>query len=107
MALTPPAVAFSIWFCMVVIPGISSNCPAWDIFIIICIALAVSAMYEFVEWWTSVGLGQSADEFLGTQGDNWDAQWDMFLAGCGAMCVMLFLQTLQDKSMRKIPGFGE
>ena len=79
----------------------------WLFFIIICIALAVSAMYEFVEWWTSVGLGQSADEFLGTQGDTWDAQWDMFLAACGATCVMLFLQTLQDKSMRKIPGFGE
>ena len=46
-------------------------------FIVVCICLAISACYELIEWGAAVGLGQGADEFLGTQGDPWDTQSDM------------------------------
>ena len=57
----------------------------WLFFIVTCICLAVSAFYEFIEWWVAIASGSAADEFLATQGDIWDTQWDMFLALCGAM----------------------
>lgn len=41
-------------------------------FVVCCIALAISAVYELIEWWAALALGQGADEFLGTQGDPWD-----------------------------------
>ena len=47
--------------------------------------LGVSATYEFTEWWAAIAGGDAAGAFLGTQGDVWDTQWDMFLAGCGAI----------------------
>ena len=53
-------------------------------FLCICIALAISAGYELIEWCSALLLGQGADEFLGTQGDPWDTQSDMFLALLGA-----------------------
>jgi putative membrane protein len=53
------------------------------------ICLAFSACYEFFEWWTSVAQGSAADAFLGTQGDVWDTQWDMFLATVGAISAQL------------------
>jgi putative membrane protein len=53
-------------------------------FVTLCVCLAISAFYELIEWWAALALGQGADEFLGTQGDQWDTQWDMFLALAGA-----------------------
>jgi putative membrane protein len=53
-------------------------------FVTLCVCLAISAFYEMIEWWAALALGQDADEFLGTQGDQWDTQWDMFLALVGA-----------------------
>ena len=58
-------------------------------FVVICICLAVSAFYELIEWWSALALGQGAHEFLGTQGDEWDTQWDMFLALVGAIAAQL------------------
>lgn len=55
------------------------------IMIAICVSLAVSAVYELIEWAAALALGQGADEFLGTQGDQWDTQSDMFMALLGAM----------------------
>src|SRR5688572_25298185 len=49
-------------------------------FIVVCIVLAISATYELIEWAAAIALGQGADEFLGTQGDQWDTQSDMFCA---------------------------
>ncbi|HHP7835550.1 TPA: DUF2238 domain-containing protein [Serratia marcescens] len=59
-------------------------------FVVCCIALAISALYELIEWWAALALGQGADEFLGTQGDPWDTQSDMFCALLGAICGLLF-----------------
>lgn len=71
----------------------------WLFFIVVCICLAISACYEFLEWWTAVILGGRADDFLGTQGDVWDTQWDMFLATCGAIVAQILLAKWQDRQL--------
>lgn len=71
-------------------------------FIAISIALAISALYELIEWAAALALGQGADEFLGTQGDPWDTQSDMFCALVGAMCAILTLSGLQDRQIRRV-----
>ena len=71
-------------------------------FLSICVALAVSAFYELVEWWSALALGQGADEFLGTQGDPWDTQSDMFCALIGAIVAMAVFTRLQDAQIRAL-----
>jgi putative membrane protein len=66
--------------------------------------LGVSACYELVEWWTALALGQGADAFLGTQGDPWDTQWDMFMALVGAVVAQLALAGLQDRQLARLRG---
>jgi putative membrane protein len=68
-------------------------------FLCVCIALAISACYELVEWWAALALGQGADEFLGTQGDPWDTQSDMFLALIGATVAIATLARLHDRQL--------
>ncbi|MNP35638.1 Inner membrane protein YjdF [compost metagenome] len=60
-------------------------------FLVCCIALAISATYELIEWWAALAMGQGADDFLGTQGDPWDTQSDMFCALLGALTTVLLL----------------
>lgn len=69
-------------------------------FVVYCIALAISAVYELIEWWAALALGQGADEFLGTQGDPWDTQSDMFCALLGALCGLLLFAGWQDRQIR-------
>jgi len=69
-------------------------------FVCICIALAISAVYELVEWWAALALGQGAEEFLGTQGDVWDTQSDMFLALIGAGVALLALSAVHDRQLK-------
>lgn len=71
-------------------------------FLVICIALAISAVYELIEWGAALLLGQGADEFLGTQGDPWDTQSDMFLALIGATVSLAFLSRLHDRQLERI-----
>jgi putative membrane protein len=66
--------------------------------------LGVSACYEFVEWWAALLLGQGADAFLGSQGDPWDTQWDMFMALCGAVLAQLTLARRQDRLIARLPA---
>lgn len=73
-------------------------------FLCIAIAMMVSACYELVEWGAALALGQGADEFLGTQGDPWDTQWDMFMALIGASVAMLLLARWHDEQMHKLHG---
>jgi len=68
-------------------------------FLSICVAMAISAWYELIEWWAALALGQGADEFLGTQGDQWDTQSDMFLALIGASLAMLLLSRMHDRQI--------
>ncbi len=64
--------------------------------------LAFSAVYEFIEWWTAILTAGGATAFLGTQGDVWDTQWDMFLCTCGAIIALLTLSPLHDRSMKEL-----
>ncbi|MFW5397921.1 MAG: putative membrane protein [Candidatus Accumulibacter regalis] len=72
------------------------------VFHVICIVLAISACYEFIEWGAALLMGQGADEFLGTQGDPWDTQSDMFFALIGAVCALLLLSGEQDRQIRRL-----
>jgi putative membrane protein len=74
----------------------------WLFFIVTCICLAVSAFYEFIEWWSAVLGGEAADSFLGTQGDVWDTQWDMFLALLGAISAQLLLGRRHDGELSRL-----
>ena len=76
----------------------------WTFFIVTCICLAISACYEFVEWWAALILGQGAQEFLGTQGDPWDTQWDMFMALVGAIAAQLLLSGIHDRQLARLLG---
>ncbi|WP_426339997.1 DUF2238 domain-containing protein [Pseudoduganella sp. S-14] len=68
-------------------------------FIVLSIVLAISATYELIEWGAAVALGQGADEFLGTQGDPWDTQSDMFMALIGGVAALLALTRLHDRQL--------
>jgi len=74
----------------------------WLFFIVCSICLAVSACYEFIEWWTALLGGGSAESFLGTQGDVWDTQWDMFLALNGAVAAQLLLSRMHDRQLLQL-----
>ena len=74
----------------------------WLPFIVISICLAVSAFYELVEWWTALATGGGATAFLGTQGDPWDTQWDMFLALVGACTALLLLSEPHDRALARV-----
>jgi putative membrane protein len=75
--------------------------PGWLPFLVLATALAISACYEFFEWWVALASGEAAEAFLGTQGDVWDTQWDMFMALVGAATAMLFFTKVQDRSMAR------
>jgi putative membrane protein len=74
----------------------------WLFLLATSVALAASAFYEFVEWWAALLLGQSAEAFLGTQGDPWDTQWDMFLCFVGAVVAQLLLARVQDRQLARM-----
>ena len=75
---------------------------AWLSFIVVAICLAISACYEFVEWWTALIAGEGAAAFLGTQGDVWDTQWDMFMALIGATTAVLLLSRAHDRALARM-----
>jgi putative membrane protein len=71
----------------------------WLFFLVTCVCLAFSALYELIEWWAAVIGGQAAEAFLGTQGDVWDTQWDMCLALVGAVTSQLLLSRWHDRML--------
>lgn len=74
----------------------------WLGFCVFTFCLAFSAFYELIEWLTAVISAKTAESFLGTQGDPWDTQWDMFLAAIGAMLALIFLSSWHDRSMKRL-----
>jgi len=74
----------------------------WLFFLVVCVCLAGSAFYEFIEWWAALLGGEAADSFLGTQGDVWDTQWDMFLAFLGSMASQMLLAGVHDREMGRM-----
>ena len=73
-------------------------------FLVVCVCLAISACYGFIEWWAAQLGGGAAQDFLGTQGDVWDTQWDMFLATCGAIAAPALLAPVHDRQLRRLGG---
>ena len=71
----------------------------WLFFLVTSVCLAFSAFYEFTEWWAALLGGESAEAFLGTQGDVWDTQWDMFLALIGAVTAQIVLAGRHDREL--------
>jgi putative membrane protein len=71
----------------------------WLFVVVTGLCLAVSAIYELIEWGVAVALGQGADEFLGTQGDPWDTQKDMLFAWIGAMAAQVLLSRWHDRQL--------
>jgi putative membrane protein len=72
-------------------------------FLVVSICLAASAFYEFIEWWVALATGDAAEKFLGTQGDVWDTQWDMFMCFLGAILSQLLLAKIHDRELHH-PG---
>lgn len=82
----------------------------WLAPLVVCGCLAFSAFFEMIEWWSAVIGGEAADDFLATQGDIWDTQWDMFLALLGAIGSLLMLSRLHDGQLASVldtPRDGE
>jgi putative membrane protein len=71
----------------------------WLAFLSVCVCLAFSAFYELIEMATALASGARADDFLGTQGDPWDTQWDMACALLGALAGYLILHRLHDRQL--------
>jgi len=74
----------------------------WLFFLVTCVCLAISAVYELIEWGTAAASGSAADAFLGTQGDPWDTQKDMLCAGIGALAGQLTLGGFHDRQLAKL-----
>lgn len=78
----------------------------WLFVLVALSCLAISALYELIEWGAAVALGQGADEFLGTQGDPWDTQKDMALAGLGAVAAQVLLARWHDRQLGALGAIG-
>ena len=76
----------------------------WLPFLVVCFCLAFSALYELIEFWTALSAGGAATDFLGTQGDVWDTQWDMQMALIGALVAVATLSRVQDRQLAKLGG---
>jgi len=72
----------------------------WLFFLVCCVCLAISALYELIEWWAALLTSpETGTAFLGTQGDVWDTQWDMFLALVGSVVAQLALSRLHQRQL--------
>jgi len=78
------------------------NKPSWLAFLTVCVCLAISAVYEFLEWFIAILSGEAGDSFLGTQGYIWDTQSDMLYAAIGAACMVTLFSTLQNKQIKSL-----
>ncbi len=75
------------------------NSVSWRNFFIVCLALAISAFYELIEWWVALLSEEAADSFLGTQGYTWDTQSDMAWALLGAVSALFLLGRWHDSQL--------
>lgn len=71
----------------------------WLFAIIVLMCLGISAIYELIEWAAAMLTGENADAFLALQGDVWDTQKDMALAGVGAVAALLLMPQWQDRQL--------
>lgn len=97
--LVPALVAREILLRLRVVRG-----PGWLFFLVTSVCLAISALYELVEWGAAVALGQGAEAFLGTQGDPWDTQNDMAMALVGAVSGQILFGAWQARQIARLGG---
>lgn len=77
----------------------------WFYFLVLSVVLAAAAAYELIEWWSTYWVAPEVGQaFLGSQGDPWDAQWDMFLGLIGGAAGLLLLGRIHDRSMGRLTG---
>ena len=76
----------------------------WLLFVVTCVCLAISAVYELIEWAAALALGQGAEAFLGTQGDPWDTQSDMAMALLGAVLAQLLIGGWHGRQLARLGG---
>lgn len=93
-----PALLFREWLIRTKV--LSSK--RWLFIVVSSLCLSFSAVYEFIEWFTALATGENATAFLGTQGDVWDTQWDMFLALIGSVAAQVFLSRWQDSQIARL-----
>ena len=74
----------------------------WLNFLVVAVCLAISALYELLEWWIALLSGSDAVAFLATQGDPWDTQWDMFLALIGSIVSIALLSSVHDRALKQL-----
>jgi putative membrane protein len=74
----------------------------WLNFFIVCICLAISAVYELLEWCVALVSSEAAEAFLGTQGDHWDTQSDMAFALLGAILALVLLRKTHDRHIARL-----
>jgi putative membrane protein len=101
-------VALGVFPCFVVREVLLRKTPlvrgGWLYFLIQCVILAIAAFWELLEWWVALLVAEDTGAaFLGSQGDVWDAQWDMLLALLGSMLACALLGQRHDRSMSKVP----
>jgi len=71
-------------------------------FLVISICMAISAWYEILEFASAKAFGDSAENFLGTQGDMWDTQWDMTTCFIGALCSVAVMPRWHDRQIQEL-----
>lgn len=101
-------VALGVFPCFVIREVLLRKTPltrgGWLYFLVLSVVLAVAAFWELLEWWvTLIAASDVGQAFLGSQGDIWDAQWDMLLALLGAAVVLPVFDAFHDRSMAKVP----
>ena len=95
----PALIARELFIRLRVVPA-----SGWRFSIIVLICMGISALYELLEWVTALMTGAAATAFLGTQGDPWDTQEDMFMALIGALCALILFSRWQNRQMRQLPS---
>ena len=71
------------------------------VFLVVCVVMAISSVYELIEWLAAAMFGEGAYDFLGTQGDLWDTQADMLFALIGAVAALLLFSRFHDRQLAK------
>lgn len=73
----------------------------WLFFLVVCVCALITVVYELIEWWVAAIAQSASMEFLGTQGDVWDTQWDMFCCLCGAVAAQVLLSRVHDRQLAR------
>jgi putative membrane protein len=80
----------------------TSLSPPWAFTVVALGCIGGAAIYELLEWAAAMILGGGARDFLATQGDRWDTQWDMFTTFCGAILSLLVLGSHHEREMQNL-----